>query len=58
VQFEEREIRVAAAEDLALLLLVGEDDVSVRKLAALPDFDRGAFNDRLVSIGLAEQVIG
>ncbi|HEX2122810.1 MAG TPA: hypothetical protein VHL59_14335 [Thermoanaerobaculia bacterium] len=57
-QFEEREIRVAAAEDLALLLLVGEDDVSVRKLAALPDFDRGAFNDRLVSIGLAEQVIG
>jgi len=51
-QIDERAIRVAAAEDLALMLLVGEDEAAVRKLRMLPEFDRSAFNDRLTSIGL------
>ncbi|PYQ27850.1 MAG: hypothetical protein DMF56_18420 [Acidobacteria bacterium] len=51
-QIDERTIRVAAAEDLALMLLVGEDEAAVRKLTMLPEFDRSAFHDRLTSIGL------
>jgi len=51
-QFEERAIRVPKAEDLALLMLVAEDEAAVRRLTMLPDFDRNAFNDRLTSIGL------
>ena len=52
----ERAIRVPRAEDLALLLLVAEDQPSVEKLEALPDFDRDAFHDRLHSIGLGAYV--
>ena len=51
-QFEERAIRVPRAEDLALLLLVADDEAAVQRLMALPDFDRTAFNGRLTSIGL------
>jgi hypothetical protein len=51
-QLDERSIRVPAAEDLALMLFVGEDEATVRKLTMLPDFDRSAFHDRLTSIGL------
>jgi hypothetical protein len=51
-QIDERAIRVPAAEDLALMLFVGEDEGTVRKLTMLPDFDRSAFHDRLTSIGL------
>lgn len=51
-QIGERAIRVPAAEDLALMLLVAEDEASVRRLMALPEFDRDAFNERLTSIGL------
>ena len=51
-QIGERAIRVAAAEDLALMLLVAEDEANVRKLTMLPGFDRNAFHDRLTSIGL------
>ena len=46
------EIRVAAAEDLALMLLVAEDAGAVRQLVELPEFDRRAFDERLISIGL------
>ena len=46
------ELRVAAAEDLALMLLVAEDMDAVRQLMELPEFDRRAFDERLVSIGL------
>jgi hypothetical protein len=49
---DEREVKVPRAEDLAMLLLFAEDEVTVRRLATLPEFDRGAFQDRLVSIGL------
>ncbi|HUP61244.1 MAG TPA: hypothetical protein VNA69_12570 [Thermoanaerobaculia bacterium] len=48
----ERTIRVPRAEDLALMLLVAEDEASVERLTALPEFDRGAYRERLLSIGL------
>ena len=51
---DEREIRVPRPEDLALLLLFAEDEVTVRSLAVLPEFDRTAFQERLVSIGLGQ----
>lgn len=49
---DERALKVPRAEDLALLLLFAEDEVTVRRLATLPEFDRAAFQERLVSIGL------
>lgn len=53
-------MRVATAEDLALLLAVAEDEESHRALdmlIRLPEFDRSAYNRRLVSIGLAQMVV-
>jgi len=52
VPFGERTIRVASPEDLALMLLVAEDEAAVRTLMTLPGFDRQAFDERLSSIGL------
>ena len=52
--------RVAAAEDLALLLALSEDEESQRAaemLVRLPAFDRAAYNRRLVSIGLPRLVV-
>ena len=49
---DDRELRVPRAEDLALLLLFAEDEATVKSLAVLPEFDRVAFQERLVSIGL------
>jgi hypothetical protein len=54
VAFYEREIRVPAAEDVALLLSMSEDRDDVRALAATDAFDHNAFNEKLVSIGLRE----
>jgi hypothetical protein len=54
IQFHEREIRVPSAEDVALLLSMSEDRDDVRAIAACEDFDRRAFNEKLVSIGLRE----
>jgi hypothetical protein len=51
---DDREIRVPRAEDLALLLLFAEDETTVKSLAVLPEFDRTAFQERLVSIGLGQ----
>lgn len=56
-ELEGRAIRVVAAEDLALLSTMADDEVSVRRLSAIQDFDRHAYNARLVAIGLAEMVI-
>jgi len=50
-------LRVPRAEDLALLLLMSEDHEAVRRLSELPGFDREAFEERLVSIGLGAQVV-
>jgi hypothetical protein len=52
-----REIRVPAAEDVALLLSMSDERDDVRVLAASEHFDRRAFNDKLVSIGLRELVL-
>jgi hypothetical protein len=56
-QLYEREIRVPSAEDTALLLSMSDDRDDVRILAASDQFDRSAFNDKLVSIGLRELVL-
>lgn len=59
-RIDERALRVAAPEDLALLLSVAEDEESDRdreKLLRLPEFDLLAFNDRLRSIGLGTLVV-
>jgi hypothetical protein len=55
--FPESSIRVARAEDLALMLLMSEDHEAVRHLSELPGFDVEAFEQRLVSIGLGAQVV-
>jgi hypothetical protein len=50
-------LRVPAAEDLALMLTMSEDEDAVRQLAAKPEFDRTLYNQKLISIGLAARVI-
>lgn len=57
VQFEDRTMKVVAPEDLALLLTMADDEISVRRLSSLDGFDRHAYNERLVSIGLEGLVI-
>ena len=57
VQLHNLEIRVPSAEDTALLLSMSEEHDDVRILAASAQFDRRAFNDKLVSIGLRELVL-
>ena len=57
IEFHNREIRIPAAEDLALLLSMSDEHDDVRILAASEQFDRRAFNDKLVSIGLRELVL-
>jgi hypothetical protein len=52
-----REIHVPSAEDTALLLSMSDEHDDVRVLAASDQFDRRAFNDKLVSIGLRELVL-
>jgi hypothetical protein len=53
-------IKVASIEDLALLFALGDDEESQRAasmLVRLPEFDRAAYNTRLVSIGLPQMVV-
>ena len=54
----ERVLRVPRAEDLALLLLMAEDEEAVKYLTSLPEFDLPAFRERLRSIGLGAEVAG
>jgi hypothetical protein len=59
-EFQGATVGIVAAEDLTLLLLLADDERSTldrMALTALDSFDRTAFNARLVSIGLGEQVI-
>jgi hypothetical protein len=49
------EIRVVRAEDLALLMSVGGEDID--SLTRLPEFNRNAYNQRMVSIGLPDMVV-
>jgi hypothetical protein len=50
---DDRELHVASAEDLALMLLVAEDRTAVETLTAMPEFDRRSFHETLASIGIA-----
>jgi hypothetical protein len=47
-----RAVRIPRAEDLALMLLMAEDQEAVQHLTSLPEFDLAAFRARLASIGL------
>jgi hypothetical protein len=55
---DEREVKVPRAEDLALMLLMAEDEEAVRHLTSLPEFDLAAFRERLTSIGLGGEAAG
>jgi hypothetical protein len=55
---DERKVRVPRAEDLALMLLMAEDEEAVRHLTSLPEFDLAAFRERLTSIGLGGEAAG
>lgn len=57
IQFHNLEIRVPAAEDVALLLSMADERDDVHLLAASEQFDRRAFNQKLTSIGLRELVL-
>ena len=57
-EWNEREVRVATAEDFALLSMIAEEPATTDALVALPGFDRAALNRKLVSIGLGDLVIG
>ena len=53
-------VKVAAIEDLALMFALGDDEDSQRAaamLVRLPEFDRSAYNERLVAIGLPHFVV-
>jgi hypothetical protein len=53
-------MKVAAAEDLALLLAVADDPASNHDremIIRLPEFDRAAYNRRLSSIGLSHLAV-
>jgi hypothetical protein len=45
-------IKVPSAEDMALMLALGEDDDGVRALTSRGDFDRDAYERKMTSIGL------
>jgi hypothetical protein len=53
-EVDERTVKIPRAEDLALMLLMAEDQEAVQHLTALPEFDLQAFRERLASIGLGE----
>jgi len=54
----DREWRVPSAEDFALLLTLAGDEIARHRLTAGSHFNRGRFNEKLVSIGLAGSVVG
>jgi hypothetical protein len=55
---DELAVRIPRAEDLALMLLMAEDEEAVRHLTSLPEFDLVAFRERLTSIGLRGEAAG
>lgn len=50
-------IKVPRLEDFALLLQMSNDVTSLMTLLDAPEFDRGAYNRKLTSIGLRELVV-
>jgi hypothetical protein len=57
-RFNGRDIRVANAEDMAVLAIVGDDDETADALTSLPSFDHEGLKKKLVSIGLGGVVTG
>jgi hypothetical protein len=55
---DDRAVKIPRAEDLALMLLMAEDQDAVRHLTSLPEFDLAAFRERLTSIGLGGEAAG
>ncbi|HEU4887163.1 MAG TPA: hypothetical protein VFV49_04700 [Thermoanaerobaculia bacterium] len=55
---DDRPVKIPRAEDLALMLLMAEDEEAVRHLTSLPEFDLVAFRERLASIGLGGEAAG
>ena len=55
--YDARDVRVASAEDLVVLSIVGEDSETIDALTSMPGFNRSSLNRKLVSIGLGELVI-
>jgi len=53
-ELDDRTVKIPRAEDLALMLLMAEDQEAVQHLTSLPEFDLPAFRERLASIGLGE----
>jgi hypothetical protein len=53
----ETAIRVPAAEDMALLLSLSGDEEGVHALLSADGFDRPAYNEKLISIGLGGMVV-
>jgi hypothetical protein len=53
-ELDGRTVKIPRAEDLALMLLMAEDQEAVQHLTSLPEFDLQAFRERLASIGLGE----
>ena len=56
-QFGELTLRIPLGEDYALLLAMMGDEVALHALTGAPEFDREAYNVKLRSIGLGEQVL-
>ena len=50
-------IKVPRLEDFALLLQMSNDVTSLMTLIEAPEFDRGAYNRKLTSIGLRQLVV-
>lgn len=56
-QFGELTLRIPRSEDYGLLLTMMGDEVALHALTGRPEFDREAYNVKLRSIGLGEQVL-
>ncbi|HYC62556.1 MAG TPA: hypothetical protein VEK79_23600 [Thermoanaerobaculia bacterium] len=54
----DRAVKIPRAEDLALMLLMADDQEAMQHLTSLPEFDLAAFRERLTSIGLGGEVAG
>ena len=50
-------IKVPSAEDVALLLALGDDEMAVRALTTMPGFDQAAYEKKMTSIGLNEVLL-
>ena len=55
---DDRAVKIPRAEDLALMLLMADDQEAMQHLTSLPEFDLAAFRERLTSIGLGGEVAG